>query len=108
MFKGGKPSQRYVPGGGVPGAPAKDANGVDDKDKKKRVRSKRPLKEQVEEVVEGVKDVVVSAAEAVGVVAATSGEGDDATAKKLRNLNKKVGSGISIMAGEGNANGRDS
>ncbi|ORY22695.1 eukaryotic translation initiation factor eIF2A-domain-containing protein [Naematelia encephala] len=42
MFKGGKPSSRYIPGAPPPGSapPASQAE-----DKKKRVRSKRPLKE---------------------------------------------------------------
>jgi translation initiation factor 2A len=81
MFKGGKPAQRYVPGGGVPGASQPQ------EDKKKRVRSKRPMKEaaetngNVEPPVEELKNVEI----------AGTGADEDANAKKIRNLSKKVG-----------------
>lgn len=75
MFKGGKPGQRYVPGNAVPGA---SANGAQD-EKKKRVRSKRPAKdaEAPEPPVEEMKAVEIAPEE-------------DASAKKIRNLSKKV------------------
>jgi translation initiation factor 2A len=92
MFKGGKPSQRYVPGGGVPGAPPKgDANGGGNEDKKKRVRSKRPLKESngVEEAIQGIETLGVENGNGETVIENTGGE-DEVNVKKLRNLSKKV------------------
>lgn len=77
MFRGGKPAQRYVPGTAVPGASAPP------EDKKKRVRSKRPMKEApetngtVEPPVQEMKQVEIAGDE-------------DANAKKIRNLSKKV------------------
>jgi translation initiation factor 2A len=77
MFRGGKPAQRYVPGTAVPGAP----QGQGQEEKKKRVRSKRPIKESnengTEAPVEEMKNVEIAGEE-------------DATAKKIRNLSKKV------------------
>ena len=68
-MRGGKPAQRYVPGRGVPGASQPQAE-----EKKKRVRTKRT--KEPEAPVEEMKKVEIN--------------DDDANAKKLRNLNKKL------------------
>ena len=96
MFKGGKPSQRYVPGANsVPGAPASPAA----EEKKKRVRSKRPMKEKEKDAAGGASTtageangdgVATPPVEEMSAVAIPDGAGDEALAKKLRNLAKKV------------------
>jgi translation initiation factor 2A len=102
MFKGGKPAQRYIPGQAIPGAPPPGAppgsQGSSGKeDKKKRVRSKRPLKEAG---VDGgaTPDNVNGAAtpadvdEQVGKlqIGENTSAVDEAVVKKIRNLTKKV------------------
>jgi translation initiation factor 2A len=95
MFKGGKPAQRYVPGHGIPGAgPPGSATpgGGKDADKKKRVRSKRPLKDGAEGK-ESEANTPAEVAEQVAKVqiGEDAGAVDEAVAKKVRNLTKKVG-----------------
>lgn len=93
MFRGGKPAGRYTPGLPPGAAPVSPAGGAKE-EKKKRVRSKRPLKdgagghlgeggaEETTEAVEGLK--AEDAAPAAGA------SGDEAVQKKIRGLNKKV------------------
>jgi translation initiation factor 2A len=83
MFRGGKPAQRYVPGN-VPGAP--QTGGTEDK--KKLVRSKRPMKEKAE--TNGHENGDVAPVEEMATLE-VAGE-DEGTQKKLRNLTKKVSS----------------
>jgi translation initiation factor 2A len=99
MFKGGKPAQRYVPGHGIPGAgPPGSATpgGGKDADKKKRVRSKRPLKDGAEGK-ESEANTPAEVAEQVAKVqiGEDAGAVDEAVAKKVRNLTKKVGDSTS-------------
>ncbi|RSH94843.1 hypothetical protein EHS25_004649 [Saitozyma podzolica] len=94
MFKGGKPAQRYVPGHGIPGAgPPGSATpgGGKDADKKKRVRSKRPLKDGAEGK-ESEANTPAEVAEQVAKVqiGEDAGAVDEAVAKKVRNLTKKL------------------
>ena len=79
MFRGGKPAQRYVPGTAVPGA----SQGQGQEEKKKRVRTKRPAKENNEN------GAVEPPTEELQKVEIGGGE-EDATQKKIRNLSKKV------------------
>ena len=91
MFRGGKPSQRYIPGQAVPGAPGAQAA----EEKKKRVRSKRYPKEAGgEAVTNGAEEAPVEEMKSVQIA---TPEADDAAAKKIRNLNKKVGSTTSQL-----------
>lgn len=88
MFKGGKPSQRYVPGASsVPGAPSSSGP----EEKKKRVRSKRPMKDKDGEA-NGNGEVEPPVEEMKAVTVQENGT-DEAVAKKLRNLAKKVSDG---------------
>jgi len=81
MFKGGKPSGRYIPGAPPPGSAP-----VTEEKKRKKTRSKNGQKSGMEdEVVELVKEV-----EKVEIVPEPPAEEDEATAKKIRNLTKKV------------------
>lgn len=103
MFKGGKPAQRYVPGHGIPGAgPPGSATpgGGKDGDKKKRVRSKRPLKDGAEGK-ESEANTPAEVAEQVAKVqiGEDAGAVDEAVAKKIRNLTKKVGDPTSSELG---------
>lgn len=108
MFKGGKPSERYVPGGGVPGAPKPGAaaNGTKGEDKKKRVRTKRTGKDGA-----ATDDTPAAAGEdgsktpaevaqqmSTMQVGEDKSSVDDAVSKKIRNLNKKVCSTIGCSA----------
>jgi hypothetical protein len=79
MFKGGKPSARYIPGAGIPGAPPKQP--VDGK--KKKNKKKANGGDQV--LVEEMGKATIELAPVVEVPAT-----DDAAAKKVRNLEKKV------------------
>ena len=72
MFKGGKPSQRYVPGS-VPGAAAPSPA----EDKKKRARNKPPLVSPEPAIAAPVAEMSVL-------------EVDEAKDKRIRNLGKKV------------------
>jgi translation initiation factor 2A len=79
MFKGGKPAGRYIPGAGIPGAPPKQpADG-----KKKKNKKKANGGDQV--LVEEMGKATIELAPVVEVPAT-----DDAAAKKVRNLEKKV------------------
>jgi translation initiation factor 2A len=79
MFKGGKPAARYIPGAGIPGAPPKQpADG-----KKKKNKKKTNGGDQV--LVEEMGKATIELAPVVEVPAT-----DDAAAKKVRNLEKKV------------------
>ncbi len=80
MFKGGKPAQRYVPGS-IPGAAQTGAG----EDKKKRVRSKRPIKDKEE--VNGNGNV--APVEEMAALQVEDGD-DEGVPKKIRNLVKKV------------------
>jgi hypothetical protein len=100
MFKGGKPSQRYVPGQSVPGAPGAAAPGAGQEDKKKRTRSKKnaananangngngaaePEAEAAAAPVEQMSKVDIK-----DDAPAAGGE-DEGNAKRIRNLVKKV------------------
>lgn len=81
MFKGGKPAARYIPGAGIPGAPPKPAADG----KKKKNKKKANGGEQV--LVEEMGKATIELAPVVEVPAT-----DDAAAKKVRNLEKKVSS----------------
>lgn len=78
MFKGGKPAARYIPGAGIPGAPPKQP--VDGKKKKNKKKAKGD-----EVLVEEMGKATIELAPVVEVPAT-----DDAAAKKVRNLEKKV------------------
>lgn len=85
-FRGGKPAGRYIPGQ-PPGAapPAQAEKG----DKKKKVRSKRPMKEGG--VGEDGGEVVGLEKEVEELqVGEDKGSVDEAVQKKIRGLNKKV------------------
>ncbi|ORX35304.1 eukaryotic translation initiation factor eIF2A-domain-containing protein [Kockovaella imperatae] len=86
MFKGGKPSQRYVPGANsIPGAPNPSGAG---EEKKKRVRSKRPIKDKDGEA-NGDRENEPPVDEMTTLKVHDNGV-DEAVAKKLRNLAKKL------------------
>ena len=82
-FRGGKPAQRYVPGT-VPGAPKPSP--ADDK-KKKSKSKKGPKENGVEPVANGTSTPPV---EEMSNLEVKGGEPDEAAAKKLRGLKKKV------------------
>ncbi|WOO80461.1 Eukaryotic translation initiation factor 2A [Vanrija pseudolonga] len=83
MFKGGKPAQRYIPGGGVPGAPPGAA--ADKGEKKKRTRSKNKKGQDA-----AAEDVPAAAIAKLEVTAEAAAGDDDANTKKIRNLTKKL------------------
>ncbi|WWC66619.1 uncharacterized protein I206_100522 [Kwoniella pini CBS 10737] len=79
MFRGGKPAGRYIPGSAPPGSAPKEQANNDDKKKRTRKRGKAENDEKpVEAVTEEVAKVDIK------------DEGDDSTAKKIRNLTKKL------------------
>ena len=80
MFKGGKPSARYIPGAGIPGAPPKAPV-----DAKKKKNNKKKGKGGDDVLVEEMGKATIELAPVVEVPAT-----DDAAAKKVRNLEKKV------------------
>jgi translation initiation factor 2A len=84
MFKGGKPSQRYIPGAPIPGAPAGSGAGEGNKKKKNK---KKGSKEEDEAATPPVEEMAKVAIDTPSPVAAS---GDDAAAKKIRNVEKKV------------------
>jgi translation initiation factor 2A len=90
MFKGGKPSARYIPGAGIPGAPPKQP--VDGK--KKKNKKKANGGDQV--LVEEMGKATIELAPVVEVPAT-----DDAAAKKVRNLEKKVSPCFHFTIGNG-------
>lgn len=77
LFKGGKPAGRYIPGT-VPGAPVPGTSGAAGGEKKKRQRTKNKKAEPEPEA---------PAAELAKVDIAAD---EDASAKKIRNLTKKL------------------
>jgi translation initiation factor 2A len=79
MFRGGKPAQRYIPGAGPPGSAPKPAA-----DGKKKKNKKKANGDEAGAPVEAMAKTTISSP----VVEAPSG--DDAAAKKIRNLEKKV------------------
>ncbi|WVQ78662.1 hypothetical protein IAT38_000749 [Cryptococcus sp. DSM 104549] len=88
LFRGGKPQGRYIPGAppgsaprGPPGAAPGSGGGQQGGDDKKKRQRKRGGKEKEEEVEVPVKEV-----EKLEV----ADEGEDAGAKKVRNLMKKL------------------
>lgn len=85
MFRGGKPGERYIPGKAVPGA--SKPGQAEKEDKKKRVRTKRGGKESGEaNGTAGAPEPPVEELKAVEIAPE-----EDASAKKIRNLTKKVG-----------------
>lgn len=80
MFKGGKPSQRYIPGS-IPGAPAPKHQADGNKKKKNKKKAEPGVVPPVEEMEKASID-----SPAASEAPAT----DDAIAKKVRNLEKKV------------------
>lgn len=75
LFRGGKPAGRYIPGGGVPGAPP--GAPAADKPKKKKNNKKKAAADEDE----------APAAEVAKLDLATD---EDAAGKKIRNLTKKL------------------
>ncbi|ODN77153.1 hypothetical protein L202_05681 [Cryptococcus amylolentus CBS 6039] len=81
MFRGGKPAGRYVPGTGPPGSAPKQVpgqNGNAKNDDKKRQRKRGGKEKEDEAPAPAAKEEVKEEA------------GEDATAKKIRNLIKKL------------------
>jgi len=85
MFRGGKPGERYIPGKAIPGASLKPGQ-AEKEDKKKRVRTKRAGKESGE--ANGTAATPEPPVEEMKAVEIAPEE--DASAKKIRNLTKKV------------------
>ncbi|WVR03690.1 hypothetical protein IAU60_000685 [Kwoniella sp. DSM 27419] len=86
MFRGGKPAGRYVPGAPPPGSAPKE-QGPDEK--KKRTRKRSGKDKEDDKVAEGMAKLEV-AAPAPAAPEPEAEEGDDANAKKIRNLTKKL------------------
>jgi translation initiation factor 2A len=80
MFKGGKPAQRYIPGS-IPGAPAPKHQADGNKKKKNKKKTENGVAPPVGEMEKTTID-----SPAASEAPAT----DDAIAKKVRNLEKKV------------------
>lgn len=90
MFRGGKPSQRYIPGSNVPGAAA-PAAAPEDKDKKKRARGKKKGDAAAAEAEVEPAAPVAEMGKVDIKDEKAGGEGEDeANAKRVRNLVKKV------------------
>jgi len=90
MFRGGKPAQRYVPGAPIPGAAVPS-----EETKKKRTRKKKVDKDGAGEANGGVSpaDVPTEGMAKVDIGdgnPAETADGDDAAAKRIRNLIKKL------------------
>jgi translation initiation factor 2A len=84
MFKGGKPSQRYIPGAPIPGAPAPGAAADGNKKKKNKKKAGKGEDGTSTPPVEEMAKVAIEVSSPAPPV------GDDAAAKKIRNLEKKV------------------
>lgn len=74
MFKGGKPSARYIPGASIPGASTPGA-GQGEKKKRQRTKNKKADAAVEEPLAAELAKVVVD---------------EDAAQKKIRNLTKKL------------------
>ena len=98
MFKGGKPAGRYIPGAPIPGAPAPTAQHGDG-NKKKKNNKKKGKGEGENGAAPGPAAPVEEMAKANlnGAVAASPATPDDAAAKKIRNLEKKVSCRLSCI-----------
>lgn len=84
-FKGGKPAARYIPGASIPGAAAVPGAAAAGGEKKKRQRTKNKKVD-----VDGVTEAVAKASIDEKPKAAAAANDEDATAKKIRNLTKKL------------------
>ncbi|WVQ93627.1 hypothetical protein IAU59_000703 [Kwoniella sp. CBS 9459] len=91
MFRGGKPPGRYIPGAPPPGAAPRPEQNNDEK--KKRTRKRTGKDKEDDKIAEAVGKLEVKEPEpeqpAAAEPAAADG-GDDAAAKKIRNLTKKL------------------
>ena len=91
MFKGGKPGGRYIPGASIPGAPAASAQ-PGEGNKKKKNNKKKGKGEGENGAAPGPAAPVEEMAKASinGATTASPATPDDAAAKKIRNVEKKV------------------
>lgn len=91
MFKGGKPPGRYIPGGPIPGAPAGSAPNTDG-GKKKKNNKKKGRGEGENGIVSPAPAAPVE--EMANATISGASPADEATAKKIRNVEKKVSAAL--------------
>ncbi|OCF36320.1 translation initiation factor 2A [Kwoniella heveanensis BCC8398] len=88
MFRGGKPAGRYIPGAPPPGSAPRPEQNNDEK--RKRTRKRTGKDKEDEKIAEAVGQLAVKQPEPEPQPTAAAEGGDDATAKKIRNLTKKL------------------